>query len=42
LLDCGLCLFDPGFQFLHNVPQPGGPGGGLCEYNQCLFALHDA
>ncbi len=41
LLDCGLCLFDLGFQFLHDIAQPGGPGGGLCEYNQCLLALYD-
>ncbi len=42
LLNCGLCLFDLGLQFLHNVTQAGGPGGGLCEYNQCVIALHHA
>ncbi len=41
-LDCGLRLFDLRFQFLHDVPQPGRPGGGLCEYDQGRVPLDDA
>ena len=42
LLNFGLCLFDSGFELVHNVPQAGRPGCGLCEYHQYVVAFHYA